>query len=271
MTRRPRNKRASATAKALFIEYLKNPTSRVIELPFKLWGKPLHELGDITVKTLLPSITASIRKAQIELHVESWKAGFNTRHWEIISSEGFAPFNPDPTFSEYTKKIKSRKQELDGDSFKEGYTYRQEAGNIEYTPTLQKRVIESGLRKWDDIVGEKVVLTILKNILRGWNPIIVISNLVEAVKRHGLWIALPIVFMELIYQSIPYWGFKYLGRPLNFAISQIPFTKILVPKYLKWFNETPPEEKLPEHLDWYEREFGVQKLARYKRMSLKRL
>jgi hypothetical protein len=233
--------------KALFIEYIKNPTQRISELPKKLWGQPLNELLNITVKTITPSITRAVRQAQIELHIQSWKAGFNSRDWEIIVSEGQSPFNP--------PKIKDP-------SFIDGYTHRQTHGPIPFNQTLRKKIIEQGLRKWSDLAGEKVVSTLIKNSLLNFNPLFILRKIISTIAKYGLPRALPLVFVELIYQSFPYWGFHYLGKPLTLLLSQIPLPDILTPKYLAWLKI--PSELQPSHLEWYESEFGLQKLARKK-------
>lgn len=233
--------------KTFFVDYIKNPTMKLVELPQKLWGQPLEELFDITVKHLAPEMTKVIREAQIELHVEEWKAGFDARQQELTFSEGYAELDLKPSKG--------------NEDWNAGYMYYEENRGETWGPRLQKKVVEQGLREWDDLVGQTVVSTKISDILHALNPIELIKHIVHAVKKYGIKTALPIVIMEVVLHSMPVWASKFIGPAKAAALSQIPITELLTPAYLKWISGAESSEDAPGYLDWYEEEFGQQKLA----------
>jgi len=243
--------------KTFFINYIQSPVVSIASLPKKLWtelykkGKPLDDIFEIAIKHLAPEITKKVREAQIELHVEEFKAGFEARETELALGGGYAEFVLDDDHS---------------DDWIAGYKYREEKGGV-WTSDLQKEVVEIGLREWSDLIEVSVVKTTLIDIFQAVNPIELLKSIWKSVKKYGIKVAIPIVIMEILITTVPLWATKLVGPKAALIMSQIPVTELLTPAYLKWLGSGSADEDVDGYLDWYEKEFGSVKLAGHTRSS----
>lgn len=228
-----------------FLKFVKNPFKRVTSLPKKVYERPLEDIFEVAIETLAPRLTELLREASIEAHVEDWKAGYDARDKELSFSDGWAPL-------EDVDEL----EDDHSDDWVAGYMYREEHGREPWR-SLQKQVIEQGLREWDDLVELNVVKMSLSNVLHALNPVELVKHIIHAVKKHGLKVALPIVIAEVVMHSLPVWGSKLVGPKAAIAISQVPVTELLTPAYLKWITgEGGGEVDEDGYLDWYEKNFG---------------
>lgn len=201
---------------------------------------------EVVLETLLPDLTERIREAQIEVHVKDWKAGFEAREAEYDFGSGGYPsqeFGYDENMSE---------------DWNAGYEYRESSGEKEWTPEIEKMVVEKGIEEWNDLVELNVVTTSIKDFFNMINPIELTKHIIHAVKKHGLKVALPIVIAEVVMHTLPVWGSKILGVKAAVVISQIPITELLTPAYLNWIAGQSGEshEEAPGYLDRYEEKYG---------------
>ena len=228
-----------------FLKFVKNPFDRVTSLPKKVYERPLEDIFEVAIETLAPRLTEVLREASIQAHVEEWKAGYDARERELTLSDGLAPMGD--------------MDDLEDDHSEDwiaGYVHRDTHGRASWG-SLQRQVIEQGLREWDDLVEVNVVKMSLSNVLHAINPVELVKHIIHAVKKHGLKVALPIVIAEVIMHSLPVWGSKIVGPKAALALSQVPVTELLTPAYLKWVTgEGEGETEEDGYLDWYEKNFG---------------
>jgi len=224
-----------------FLKFIQEPFDRVTALPRKVYERPLEDIFEVAIETLAPNLTKALRDASIQVHVEEWKNGYDARDHELTFSDGYAP-------AEYDEDDHS-------EDWIAGYEYRSENGREPWN-SLKRMVVENGLREWDDLVEVNVVKMSLSNVLHAINPIELIKHIIEAVKKHGLKVALPIVIAEVVMHSLPVWGSKLVGPKAALAVSQVPITELLTPAYLKWITGQSGVESQASYLKWYEENFG---------------
>lgn len=224
----------------------KEVIQRFGDLSKGLKNNKLKDSFEVVIESLAPDLTKRIREAQIDLHVQDWRKGFEARESEYDFGSGGYPrreFGYDESMSE---------------DWNAGYQYREETGRGEWTPEIEKMVVEKGIQEWNDLVEINVVSTSIKDFLNMLNPIELGKHMWHAIKKHGLQVALPVVIAEVVMHTLPLWGAKLLGVKASLIISQIPITEMLTPAYLNWVAGQSGEghEEEPGYLDRYEEKYG---------------
>ena len=212
-----------------------------------LANRDFKDSFEVILESLVPELTEAIREAQIDLHVQDWKTGFESRDSEMAFGSGGYPSAGDDEFEEDDTK---------SDDWNAGYRFRVENPGAKWSSKLEKAVVEQGIREWNDLVEIEVVSTSIKDFLNVLNPVELIKHMVHAVKKHGFKVALPVLVAEVVMHGLPIWGSKIFGPKAAFIISQIPITELMTPIYLKYVTGQGEKEEEPGYLDQYEDQYG---------------
>jgi hypothetical protein len=213
---------------------------------------PVDDAMDVVIKELAPELVKAIGEKEVDADVDEFLEGAVNGKWDFEHDLLAAP--PSGQTEDYVE------------GYEWGFANPNQVNPSRGLPSpVRKRVVQEAIRDFRRRITEEVVKKALAKAWDALSPVTTFRAIVGAVKKHGWKLGVVIALVEIVETFvIPGALITLTGDPEWVVAGTLPLSEILYAVVFRVLGRTPGEADNfdPDgHLDWYEAQYGVVRLA----------